>query len=82
MAIALQIIGTLCVLIGVILSAYKRRLCWIIYQCGGIAWVSLYIVSHLYIAILAQVIFMVANIFGWIKWGRDEENRRLSKYLL
>jgi hypothetical protein len=70
MKIALQIIAVCCTLSGVILSAYKRRLCWVIYQCGGVAWVTLYAISHLYIAILAQIIFMVANVFGFIKWGK------------
>lgn len=70
MKIALQVIALCCTLGGIILTAHKNRLCWLIYEIGGFAWITLYIISGLYIAIIAQSIFLVMNIFGWIKWGK------------
>jgi nicotinamide mononucleotide transporter len=70
MIIFLQIVALSCVIAGILLMAKKKRLAWLIYEVGGVAWVTLYIKKGLYIAVLAQLIFMVLNIYGWIQWGR------------
>jgi len=66
----LQIIGTACVIGGIYLTAHKRRAAWVVYQIGGVAWIMLYLKKELYIAILAQVIYMAFNVYGWREWGK------------
>lgn len=70
MITALQLIGTACVIGGIYLTAHKRRAAWVVYQFGGLAWITLYLKKGLYIAILAQVIYMSFNVYGWITWGK------------
>ena len=72
MIIVLQIVALACVIGGILLMAKKNRLAWLVYEAGGVAWVTLYIKKGLYIAVLAQLIFMALNICGWIQWGKNE----------
>jgi hypothetical protein len=37
---------------------------------GGLAWIALYLRKELYIAIIAQLIYMSMNVYGWISWGK------------
>jgi nicotinamide riboside transporter PnuC len=78
MKVALQIIALCCTRGGIILTANKRRSCWLVYEVGGFAWITLYIMSGLYIAIIAQAVFLVMNIFGWVKWGKDKHIGRID----
>jgi len=70
MIIALQIIGTASVITGLYLIAHKKRLAWLVYEIGGVAWILLYLKKGLHIAILAQLIYMGMNIYGYINWGK------------
>lgn len=70
MNIILQCVALVCILGGIYLTAHKKRLSWVVYEIGGVAWVILYARTGLYIAIIAQSIFMIMNIYGWFKWGK------------
>jgi nicotinamide riboside transporter PnuC len=70
MKIALQVIALCCTLGGIILTAHKRRSCWVVYQIGGVALITVYLMTHLYILIIAQAVYMTANVYGWLRWGR------------
>jgi len=68
--VALQLMGTTCVILGIYLTAHKKRAAWAVYQLGGLAWIALYLRKELYIAIIAQLIYMNMNVYGWISWGK------------
>jgi len=70
--VALQLMGTTCVILGIYLTAHKKRAAWAVYQLGGLAWIALYLRKELYIAIIAQLIYMSMNVYGWISWGKDK----------
>jgi len=70
MITVLQVIGTSCVLLGTYFTAHKKRAAWVVYQLGGLAWIALYLRKELYIAIMAQLIYMTMNVYGWIAWGK------------
>jgi nicotinamide mononucleotide transporter len=74
MIIFLQLFALSCAIGGILLTARKSRACWLVYEAGGVAWIALYLKKGLYIAVLAQVIFMVLNIYGWIQWGKNERS--------
>ena len=78
MKVALQIIALCCTLGGIILTAHKNRLCWVVYQIGGLALITVYLMTHLYILIACQTVYMTANIYGWIKWGKDKHIGRID----
>lgn len=70
MIIFLQLFALSCVVGGILLTARKKRVSWLVYEAGGFAWITLYIMKGLYIAVLAQLVFMTLNIYGWIQWGK------------
>jgi len=72
MIVALQLMGTICVILGIYLTAHKKRAAWAVYQLGGLAWIALYLRKELYIAIIAQLIYMGMNVYGWISWGKKK----------
>jgi nicotinamide mononucleotide transporter len=74
--IALQLIALSCVVVGILLTARKKRAAWLVYEIGGVAWVALYLSKGLYIAVLAQLVFMTMNIYGWIQWGKHPAGSR------
>lgn len=67
---ALQLISLVLSLLGTYLIAKKKRSGWLIAFSAGLSWTILYVQSELYIAILAQIAFMVMYLFGWFKWKR------------
>ena len=78
MKVALQIIALCCTLGGIILTAHKRRSCWVVYQIGGVALITVYLISYLYILILCQVVYMAANVYGFVKWSKDKHIGRID----
>ena len=71
MNLVLQAVGIASVITGLYLMAHKRRAAWLVYQVGGVAWIWLFLRSELYGAVLAQVVYMSMNVYGWIKWGKE-----------
>lgn len=71
MIIFLQLFALSCVAGGTYLAARKKRAAWLVYEAGGVAWVALYLIKDLHIAVLAQLVFLTMNIYGWIQWGKD-----------
>ena len=72
MIVFLQLVALACVVCGILLTARKKRAAWVVYEIGGFAWITLYVMKGLYIAVLAQLVFMTLNIYGWIQWGEHD----------
>ena len=70
--IFLQSVAVLTTLIGALSMVYKKRIGWLVFLVGNIAWISIFIKTELYLLVLTQLIFVVVNTKGWFQWGKKK----------
>ena len=72
MILILSIIGTILSLGGNIFIAKKNRIGWLMWLVGNVVWIAVNFLGTLNIPmVLMYVVYMVINIVGFVKWGKD-----------
>lgn len=72
MILILSIIGTILSLGGNIFIAKKNRIGWLMWLIGNVVWIAVNFLGNPNIPmVLMYVVYMVINIVGFIKWGKD-----------
>jgi hypothetical protein len=74
--VILQVLDTLVLLFGVsgaILLIYKKRLGFLSFIAHSVIWGILSIVSGNIGAAITCLVFICIDIFGYIKWGKENE---------
>lgn len=72
MILILSIIGTILSLGGNIFIAKKNRMGWLIWLIGNVVWIAVNFIGTMNIPmVLMYVVYMIINIVGFIKWGKD-----------
>lgn len=72
MILILSIIGTILSLGGNIFIAKKNRIGFVLWFIGNVVWIAVNFFGIPNIPmILMYVVYMVINIVGFIKWGKD-----------
>lgn len=72
MILILSIIGTRLSLGGNIFIAKKNRIGFVLWFIGNVVWIAVNFLGNPNIPmILMYVIYMIINIVGFIKWGKD-----------
>lgn len=72
MILILSIIGTILSLGGNIFIAKKNRIGFVLWFIGNVVWIAVNFFGNPNIPmILMYVVYMVINIVGFIKWGKD-----------
>ena len=72
MILILSIIGTILSLGGNIFIAKKNRIGFVLWFIGNVVWIAVNIIGTVNIPmVLMYVVYMVINIVGFIKWGKD-----------
>lgn len=70
----LSILGMLFSLGGNILIIFKKKSGWLAWIVGNILWIVINFVDVLNIPmVLMYVVYMIINIFGYIKWYRKDK---------
>jgi nicotinamide riboside transporter PnuC len=68
----LSIIGTILSLGGNIFIAKKNRIGWLMWLIGNVVWIVVNFLGNPNIPmVLMYVVYMVINIIGFIKWGKN-----------
>ena len=72
MILILSIIGTILSLGGNIFIAKKNRMGWLMWLIGNVVWIAVNFLGNPNIPmVLMYVVYMVINIVGFIKWGKN-----------
>lgn len=72
MILILSIIGTILSLGGNIFIAKKNRIGWLMWLIGNVVWIAVNFLGNPNIPmVLMYVVYMVINIVGFIKWGKN-----------
>ena len=72
MILILSIIGTILSLGGNIFIAKKNRIGFVLWFIGNVVWIAVNIIGTVNIPmVLMYVVYMIINIVGFIKWGKD-----------
>ena len=70
MTLPLQLATAAVILAGLWLLTAKRRAGWLVMFCAGFAYLYAYWSAGLYVFMVVQVVFMVMNVVGFVRWGR------------
>jgi nicotinamide mononucleotide transporter len=68
-----EIIGCLCAVIGVILTARQDKLCWVFGIVGSICLVISFAQAHIYGQIGVQAISIAQCVIGWHQWSKNDD---------
>ena len=72
MVLTLSIIGTTTALLGNVLVMFKKRIGWLIWLISNAFWIAVNFFGEMNVPmVLMYVVYMVINIIGFIKWGKD-----------
>lgn len=72
MILILSIIGTILSLGGNIFIAKKNRIGWLMWLVGNVVWIAVNFLGTLNIPmVLMYMVYMIINVIGFIKWGKD-----------
>ena len=72
MVLILSIIGTILSLGGNIFIAKKNRIGFVLWFIGNVVWIAVNIIGTVNIPmVLMYVVYMIINVVGFIKWGKD-----------
>lgn len=74
MILILSILGMLFSLGGNILIIFKKKSGWLAWIVGNILWIVINFIDVLNIPmVLMYVVYMIINIFGYIKWYKKDK---------
>ena len=74
MILVLSILGMIFSLGGNILIIFKKKSGWLAWIAGNILWIVINFVDVLNIPmVLMYVVYMIINIFGYIKWYKKDK---------
>ncbi len=69
-----EIFGAATGLLYVLLEIKQRKLMWIVGGLSALVYTVIFFKSSLYAAMLIQVYFIFASIYGWIIWNKSSGN--------
>lgn len=76
MILFLSILGMLFSLGGNILIIFKKKSGWLAWIVGNILWIVINFIDVLNIPmVLMYVVYMIINIFGYIKWYKKDKQK-------
>lgn len=76
MVLFLSILGMLFSLGGNILIIFKKKSGWLAWIVGNILWIVINFIDVLNIPmVLMYVVYMIINIFGYIKWYKKDKQK-------
>ena len=76
MVLFLSILGMLFSLGGNILIVFKKKSGWLAWIVGNILWIVINFIDVLNIPmVLMYVVYMIINIFGYIKWYKKDKQK-------
>ena len=76
MVLFLSILGMLFSLGGNILIIFKKKSGWLAWIVGNILWIVINFIDVLNIPmVLMYLVYMIINIFGYIKWYKKDKQK-------
>ena len=76
MVLFLSILGMLFSLGGNILIIFKKKSGWLAWIIGNILWIVINFIDVLNIPmVLMYLVYMIINIFGYIKWYKKDKQK-------
>lgn len=77
-SIILQILcmGSACLTVWLIGS--KKRMGFMVGMLGQVFWLSLFVYMNTLVLIGTSIVYFTLYLRGWIKWGRENERRKLD----
>jgi nicotinamide riboside transporter PnuC len=69
-------IAICCTVVGLILAGRKHIFCWPIWLIGDVIWIYAYSVKKDWPIVVSNVIFIGINILGWIKWRKENNDKK------
>lgn len=59
--------------LGILLNAKKNSACWPVWILSTLAWAGFAMQTKVWSLLLLQVIFFVANCYGWYEWRKPSQ---------
>lgn len=66
-------IGSILCIIGILLNSKKLIWCWPVWTASTIFWVIFAVQNQQWAILMMEVVFFVANLYGWQQWRLDEQ---------